>query len=460
MAMRPGWDEALAMRRSAVPFERLVALDVRLAGAAARPVILPEMVVVDQESVFVSQTFVGACESLGVSVQPVPLANGPAKGNVERTFRSIGTGFNQYVAGHTGSDVSERGEGVEEEAVWNIVQLRDLLDEWIVAGWQERRHGSLRHALMPKVSVSPNEMWAALVALCGHVPLPLSGTDFVELLEVKWLAVNDYGIRFDYRTYDFDHPWLNDCRGRRSGRKDKKGRWEVRYTPHDPGQVWLRTPQGWLEVPWVHRTLVTLPFTAGSWDYVRRTVERREGRAEHEAQLARVLDGLLRRAGEGLGSKRERAVAAKARASALVAGTDPGTAIGVGGVGVAAAFGGRDALGVPGGRGWDDEDGVDEEVVGGEEWWADDPGEGGQDNVGGDAPHARSEDTGSQVCAQGAAGGPEYGSAKSDAAPGPAAPACVGAVDRQRPGVPGQGARRSGAITYDAHEEAQRWTAR
>lgn len=39
--MRPGWDEALAMARSALPFHRLADIDQRLAGAAARPVIIP-----------------------------------------------------------------------------------------------------------------------------------------------------------------------------------------------------------------------------------------------------------------------------------------------------------------------------------------------------------------------------------------------------------------------------------
>ncbi|MFE5332186.1 hypothetical protein ACFRCG_37970 [Embleya sp. NPDC056575] len=86
MRMRPGWDANLAMRRSIVPYERLVGLDKRLEGAAAWPVIVPETVVVDQGKVFVSSSFVAACESLGVSLQPVPPANGPAKGHVERTF--------------------------------------------------------------------------------------------------------------------------------------------------------------------------------------------------------------------------------------------------------------------------------------------------------------------------------------------------------------------------------------
>ncbi|MFH8805596.1 hypothetical protein ACH4F6_39715 [Streptomyces sp. NPDC017936] len=108
-AMRPGWDKALSMQRSVIPYERLIALDARLEQAAARPVIMPETVVVDQGRVYVSASFVFACESLGVSVQPVP----PAKGNAERTFRAIADGFSQYLPGHTGPDVSQRGAAAE-----------------------------------------------------------------------------------------------------------------------------------------------------------------------------------------------------------------------------------------------------------------------------------------------------------------------------------------------------------
>lgn len=102
-AMRPGWAEALSMQRSVIPYERLIALDARLEQAAARPVIMPETVIVDQGRVYVSASFVSACESLGVSVQPVPPANGAATGNVERTFRAIADGFSQYLPGHTGT---------------------------------------------------------------------------------------------------------------------------------------------------------------------------------------------------------------------------------------------------------------------------------------------------------------------------------------------------------------------
>ncbi|SHN35660.1 integrase catalytic domain-containing protein [Streptomyces yunnanensis] len=68
---RPTWPDILRMDHARVlPHQRLTALDERLAGAAARPVVLPETIVVDWGKVFVSRAFTAACESLGISVQP------------------------------------------------------------------------------------------------------------------------------------------------------------------------------------------------------------------------------------------------------------------------------------------------------------------------------------------------------------------------------------------------------
>ena len=52
--MRPGWAEALKMARSVLPFERLLSIDERMEHAAARPVIVPDTIVIDHGSVFVS----------------------------------------------------------------------------------------------------------------------------------------------------------------------------------------------------------------------------------------------------------------------------------------------------------------------------------------------------------------------------------------------------------------------
>ncbi|MFD5390791.1 Mu transposase C-terminal domain-containing protein [Streptomyces sp. NPDC127074] len=319
--MRPAWPEALAMEASVIPYERLLSVDARLEGAAARPVIIPQTIVVDQGSVFVSSSFIAACESLGISVQPAPPGNGPAKGHVERTFSSIKTLFVQHVAGYTGAHTGERGTDAEGEAVWTLGQLADMLQEWIICGWQVRAHDGLRHPMMTRRALSPNEMWASLVAVCGYVPVPLGREDYIELMPVKRQKINDYGIRIDYRTYD--HKALNPYRGERSPAAD--GLWEIHYDPHNPGQVWVRLPDPdrprryrWEPVPWVHRTLVTAPFTDFTWRHIRATVARRGSRAQHEHDLALALRELLERAAAGHGTRWEKTVAARARAAGTV----------------------------------------------------------------------------------------------------------------------------------------------
>ena len=57
--MRPGWRETLQMAHASVPYQRLVSLDDRLKLAAARPVVLPENVVVDRGSVYLSDIYAG-----------------------------------------------------------------------------------------------------------------------------------------------------------------------------------------------------------------------------------------------------------------------------------------------------------------------------------------------------------------------------------------------------------------
>lgn len=319
LRMQPGWAEALRMQHSLIPYERLLSLDERFKDAAARPVIMPETIVVDQGKVFISQGFLAACEHLGISVQPVPPANGPAKGHVERTFGSLGSLFVQYFLGHVGSNVTERGTGVEEEARWTLPELNTLLQECLVH-WHNRPHDGLRHPLMPEKALSPNEMWAALVAVTGHVPVPLGSDDFIELLPVRWNPITDHGIRFDYRTYD--SPALNSCRNEDSGVAVQQGRWEVHHNPYDPTRIWVRLgEEGFVEVPWIHAGEVSLPFTRYIWQHIRRVTEPVAGREEHEKELARALDDLLRRVAgrDKAATGTEKRIVAKARATASLA---------------------------------------------------------------------------------------------------------------------------------------------
>ncbi|WP_197287614.1 transposase [Streptomyces apocyni] len=314
MTMRPDWPATLSMASSVIPHERLVSLDERLNDAAARPVIVPKMIVVDQGKVFVSPATRAACESLGISLQPVPPANGPAKAHEERTFGSLNSLFCQWLPGHTGANVSERGSKVEQEPLRTLQEMQELLDEFLVH-WHHRPHEGLRHPLMPKKALTPNQMWAALLPVAGYVPVVLSSQDYVELLPVRWQPVTGAGIRFDYRTYD--DKCLHEDHG--PGTRSKGRLREVHHNPYDPTRIWVRLPEGFREVPWIHATAVSLPFTHHIWQHICKVVKRTGSREEHEAELALALDDFLKRAsGKGELSRSERRVVAKSRASGAV----------------------------------------------------------------------------------------------------------------------------------------------
>jgi putative transposase len=293
--VRPGWSAALRMSASRLPHARLVDVDTRMEAAAAKPVIVPDTIVIDHGKVFVSEAFLRACDRLGISVQYARKGTPTDKAIVEATFDAINTLFCQHVAGYTGSNTTLRGADVQ--ATWTVPELQDLLDEWLVAGWQNRPHESLRDPHQSRRMLSPNAMYASLVAAAGYLPVTLSGEDYLELLPVAWRAINDYGIRIDYRTYD--SPDLGPYRRRHSGINAKRGLWEVHYDPYDLSQVFVRTPDGWVTVPWTHLPMVSAPFADFTWRHARKLTEQAGQDDTSETDVARVLDELLTRAEAG-----------------------------------------------------------------------------------------------------------------------------------------------------------------
>ena len=226
---RPGWPEALKMAHSVLPYERLLDIDARLEQAAARPVIVPDTIVIDHGSVFISAGFRSACRHLGISVQPAHLGSGAEKGHIERYFGSVASLFCQFASGYAGRSPDRRGRHVEDQPLWSMAELQELLDEWLVAFWLNRPHDGLRDPGHPGRAFTPNEKYAALIEAAGYVPVALSGDDYIELLPAGWRKVNAYGIKVARRSYDSEE--LNPLRLQPSGISEHGDRWEVRHDP-------------------------------------------------------------------------------------------------------------------------------------------------------------------------------------------------------------------------------------
>jgi hypothetical protein len=150
--MRPGWPEAMRMSESALPFRRMLSIDERLEHAAGRPVIIPQVIVVDHGKVFVSESFKASCAFLGISFQPARKATGTDKPHIERMLGSVATMFAQYVSGYTGRSPEYRGRGTEDKAVWSLPELQDLLDQWLIAGFSDLLKINIRLDLLVHVA--------------------------------------------------------------------------------------------------------------------------------------------------------------------------------------------------------------------------------------------------------------------------------------------------------------------
>ena len=318
--MRPGWSDALRMSRSVLPHRRLTEIDQRLADAAARPVIVPETIVCDHGMVYMSQTFRNACRAMGINFQPTHKGSPWEKGSVETSFNAVDSLFVQYVAGYLGNSVDNRGLDADQAAAWSMLELQDLLDEWLVTVWQNRRHDGLRDPLTPGKALTPNEKYAALVETAGYVPVPLSQDDYIELLPVEWRAINSYGIKIKHRRYDCKA--LGPYRRQHSGVEAKKGLWEVHRDPYDVSRIWVRNHRdgGWIQATWTHLRTGPVPFSDLAWDHAQRMLARGGVDKPTQEQIAQAASALLDRAEQGPGlpevATKDRKVAARVRATA------------------------------------------------------------------------------------------------------------------------------------------------
>ncbi|GAA1993957.1 ATP-binding protein [Catenulispora subtropica] len=313
--MRPGWSEALAMARSVLPHHHMLELDERLAHAAARPVIIPELIVCDQGNVFVSTNFRTACQLLGIDFAPAHAGAPTEKPHIEKMMSSVGSMFAQFVSGYLGSSVEHRGRRPEAEPLWSLMELQELLDEWVVAAWQNRPHDGLRDPACPGRMFTPNEKYASLVQAAGYLPLALSADDYIELLPAKWRAINHYGVKIDHRTYDVldgsgSEEEFAHVRRQRSGDVEHKGLWEVHYDPYDVTRIWVRNhwdrSAGWFTLFWKHLRCAPMPFGELAWDHAL-AQRRAQGHSPDEAETAEVVADLLRRAKSGpAGQDREK----------------------------------------------------------------------------------------------------------------------------------------------------------
>ncbi|MFF1257593.1 integrase [Streptomyces sp. NPDC058321] len=304
---RPGWAPHALAENSDLPYAQMLARDPRIKDAAARPVIRPKTVIVDNARIFKARHFKDACETLGIEVEPARERTADDKGIIERTNASIKSEFSQFAAGYTGNRFDRRGKNVERESLLSLNQLQEAWHEWVATHWQNTRHEGLRSPFLPAMVLTPNQMYAAAVATEG-VPTPASPRESRKLLLRAYRVVTRDGIKIDNRTYVSTR--IKDFKHRHTGIKGQGQRWPLHYNPYAPQRVWLydHTVEGdpardpWVPFDFKYQHLIKDDWTQYLWEQAERLFSDDDGREATEETIARAVDKLLDRVRRGPGS--------------------------------------------------------------------------------------------------------------------------------------------------------------
>ena len=300
---------------SVIPHDRLLNIDEWFANAAAKPVIIPETINCDRGRVYLSETFLRACTSLGISVQPARPYTGSDKSIVERTFLSINTLFCQHVAGYAGRDTTRRGPDVADEAIWTVAQLQELFDEWVIACWQTRPLEGLSHTWGEGRDLSPNEMFTACVGISGYIPLPLTARRLHRDPDPPPSGPSTTTASPSTpgpTTARPSTPTGGRTPGCQAGTGQSGRSTTTRTTSRSSGSETTSRMSGspchGSTSPWPVQ-----PFGLSLWEHARRMTTERSGPRPAEADIARNVADLLKRAhGQNLSVEEARAVAVEA----------------------------------------------------------------------------------------------------------------------------------------------------
>lgn len=237
---------------------------------AAGPAIVPETIVIDHGKIYVSEHLTSVCQRMGISIQPARLRTGRDKGPVERFFRTIRDDLLQALPGYKGPDVHSRGLDPESEAFFYLDELEAIIREWVASVYHHRPHDSLLDPHVPRLRMSPAQMFEHGMARAGYIEAPRDPDLAYEFLNMAWRTIQHYGVDFGRR---YNGPALNPYRNVTSPYTGKaKGRWPIHYSPDDITRAYFRDPETrqWHTLVWEHAPSMGMPLSEDAMKFARK----------------------------------------------------------------------------------------------------------------------------------------------------------------------------------------------
>jgi len=219
------------------------------------------------------------------------------KAALERFFKTLREQLLVALPGYKGPDVHNRGKSPEQEAVYFLHELEQIIRQWIARIYHRSPHNGLCIPEVPGLELSPLDMYAHGAAQAGYLQAPARPDLVFDFLKVEWRTIQHYGVEVGGLRYD--GKGLNGHRNTTSPYKgEHAGLWPLRLDPGDVSRIWFqRLKEGtWHELRWEHADAIGGPFSSEALAYARQLAT-----ATHRFPDARrALAGLLDEWGAGL----------------------------------------------------------------------------------------------------------------------------------------------------------------
>lgn len=222
------------------------------------PFIFPETITTDNGRIYTSKAFREACERVGISLIFSAAYTPTGKPHVERLFGTIADQFAQYLRSYVGRSVEHRGKDDAPHPAPTLIQVQELLDDWIAVHYVHRPHDGLRDPLRPKRKLTPMEMATTLRQLSPELPVPFGYDDYVGLLPSEPRTLQAYGVNIKYRRYS--SPRIAEIVATVPGALKRP--WPIRRDPLNLYTVWLDLGDEFVPLNW-SAGATEMPFRDG-----------------------------------------------------------------------------------------------------------------------------------------------------------------------------------------------------
>lgn len=252
--------------------------------------VLPDTIVIDHGKVYMSEHTMGVCRRLGISVQPAIPYKPTDKPALERFFKTLRLSLLDKLPGYKGPDIASRGKDVEKGAFYYVSELEELIREWVGDVYHCSPHQGLCDPHLPRVDLSPGEMFNRGIEIAGVLRLPQSQDLLFDLLDVEWRTINHYGVEIDGRRYD--GPAINPYRGRRSNYGGAHaGKWPFMVDVDDVRTVYFQDPtdKSWHELEWRLAGGLHAPFSRDAAEYTKRVSVQENRHIDPEQAIENLL---------------------------------------------------------------------------------------------------------------------------------------------------------------------------